>query len=81
VPRKAENHYTNPKLQVSEWTAFTSFISSLELRTTVVDKFAVTGPNSSRVYLPAHRSTLTHSYKHDTPSSHFKVTLGQPALI
>jgi len=44
---------------VSEWSGLTSFVSSLELCTTVVVKSAVTGADSSRVFtMPAHRSTM-----------------------
>jgi len=58
----------------------TSFISSLERCTTVVVRSAVTGPDSSWV---VYASTPKYhaADKHDTPSSHFKLTLGQPALL
>jgi len=58
----------------------TSFISSLELCTTVVVIYAVTGPDSSRVL--NHQHIVYHdSDKYDTPPSYFKLTLGQSALL
>jgi len=47
---------------------------------TVVVISAVTGPDSSLVL---RTSTLKHhaTDKHDAPLSHFKLTLGQPALL
>jgi len=67
--------YTRHYVCVSERSGSTSFISSLELCTTVVVRSAVTGPDSSRV-LSCHAAD-----KHDTPPSNFKLTLGQPALL
>jgi len=60
-----------------------SFISSLELYVcmTMVVRSAVTGPDySSQV---ASTPKYHAADKHDTPPSHFKltVTLGQPALF
>jgi len=65
--------------RMSEWTGLT-FISSLELYTTVVVRSVATGPDTSQVL---HTSTPTYhaTDKHDTPPSHFKLTLGQPALL
>jgi len=48
----------------------TSFISSLELRTTVVVRSAVTGSDSTRVLMCQYTAD-----KHDIPPSHFKLTL------
>jgi len=44
-----DRHFTHV-VQVSEWWGWTSFISSLELCTTVVVRSVVTGPDSSRVF-------------------------------
>jgi len=47
---------------------------------TVVVRSVVTGPDASRVLICQH--TKYHATdKHDTPPSHFKLTLGQPALF
>jgi len=62
--------------------SFIMFIRDLSLHvhvfTTVVVRSAVTDPDSSQVL-----STLRYhaADKHDTPPSHFKLTLGQPALF
>jgi len=57
-----------------------SFISDLQLCTTVVVRTAVTGPDSSQV-LCASTQKYHAADKHDTRLSHFKLTLGQPALL
>jgi len=46
----------------------------------VVVKSAVTGPDSSRVY-DASTPKYHAADKQDTPPSHFKLTLGQPAAL
>jgi len=47
----------------------------------VVVRFAVTGPDSSRVFNCTSSLKYQTADKLDTPSSHFKLTLGQPALL
>jgi len=57
-----------------------SFISSLELCTTVVVRSAVTGPDTSRVYCGS--TPKYHAAdQHGTPPSHFKLSQGQPAMF
>jgi len=51
----------------------TSFISNIQLCMTVVIRTGITGPDGTPKYHAAD--------KHDTPPSHFKLTLGQPALF
>jgi len=47
---------------------------------TVVVKSAVTGPDSNQI-LSASTPKYHATDNHDTPPSHFKMTLGQPALL
>jgi len=77
-----ENHYYTLYYHsynsvMSEWSGLTLFISSLELCMTVVVRSAVIGTDSSQVFMYQH----TVADKHDIPPSHFKLTLGQPALL
>jgi len=57
-----------------------SFISSLELCTTVVVISTSTGPGSNRV-LCASTPKYHATDKHDTPPGYMKLTLGQSDLL
>jgi len=49
--------------------------------TIVVVRSSVTSPDSSRFFYWTSTPKYHDADKHDTPPSHFKLTLGQPALL
>jgi len=68
---------TSQKIELNEWTDITTFIRELWLWTAVVVRSAVTGPDSNRG-LSASTPKYHAADKHDTPPSHFKLTLAPP---
>jgi len=64
-----------------EDTGLTSVVNNFLLHTTVIVTSAGTGPDSTQVFNVSAHQKYHAVYKHDTPPSHFKLTLVQPAMI